>query len=176
MSVLWLFLALWLAHVDSYLSSAPLSSTTWALSPLSYRSTARVIASPASPARMARWRCAATGAAETTVQSIMTGRDKLMTLTPDMPINTAVRILLDNSLNGAPVVSRLQPNTLLGVMSSFDILWKEAGTKEVSKYFESDNYEDIVRKILAGKVRDAMSKQPLSVPPSCRLGPRAHVA
>ena len=54
---------------------------------------------------------------------------------------------------------------LVGVLSSFDVLYAEAGGSRVlPNIMEADDYEQLVKKILAKKVADAMSTAPVCAP------------
>ena len=86
----------------------------------------------------------------------------LLTLTPDMSIDETLQLFLQNDLSAAPVVDR--EKKLVGIVSSFDFLQKEAfegsllavgGSQEmVEKYVEA------AKKICGQRVEDVMSKNP----------------
>jgi len=98
-----------------------------------------------------------------TVEDCMT--PCLLTLTPNTSIDETMALLLQNGLSGAPVVSN--DNELLGMVSSYDFLQKEAfqgallpiaGSRE-----DVEAYAQAAQKICAQKVGEIMTQNPITV-------------
>jgi CBS domain-containing protein len=105
-----------------------------------------------------------------TARSIMSTR--LITLTPDTSIVEAARLLLDNKINGAPVVD--DKGRLLGIICQSDLIAQQkkipiptlfAFLDSVIPLGSQKQIEKQVRKIAALTVADAMTREPVSVHP-----------
>ena len=110
----------------------------------------------------------------TTVRDIMTTR--VITLQPDMDITRATRILLDNRINGAPVVN--DQGALLGILCQSDLIAQQKKLPIPAVFSLLDSYitlpggqklEKQIRKIAALKVADAMTPNPVTVQADTRL-------
>jgi CBS domain-containing protein len=110
----------------------------------------------------------------TLVQDIMT--TEVITLTPDTEITRAARILLDNRINGAPVVD--DSGSLVGILCQSDLIvqQKKLPIPTIFTFLESliqlassKHIEKQVRKIAAIAVSDAMTPDPVTVSPATEL-------
>ena len=107
------------------------------------------------------------------VADCMTPRKDLMTLTPSSSVDEAMRQLLLSGVSGAPVVDDETGTLLVGVISSFDFLYKEAGDGAllpISGSFENvEKYIDAAKKICARRVEDVMSRNTLTIESSSTM-------
>jgi CBS domain-containing protein len=107
------------------------------------------------------------------VSDCMTPRKDLMTLTPSSSVDEAMRQLLLTGVSGAPVVDDETGTLLLGVISSFDFLQKEAGDGAllpISGSFENvEKYIDAAKKICAKRVEDVMSVDAVTIESSSTM-------
>lgn len=91
------------------------------------------------------------------------------TLSPDQPVDEAIKSLLSLGVTGAPVVDDKTGTTLLGVVSAWDFLQKEAFEGAVVPIEGSQEniarYAQIARKICGQKVSDIMTENPRTVSP-----------
>jgi CBS domain-containing protein len=110
----------------------------------------------------------------TTVRDIMT--TKVITLTPDTEITRATQILLENQINGAPVVDA--EGRLIGILCQSDLIAQQKKLPIPTVFTLLDAYitlptsqklEKQIRKIAALKVADAMTAQPVTVQADTRL-------
>ncbi|MEJ2041408.1 MAG: CBS domain-containing protein [Desulfosarcinaceae bacterium] len=110
----------------------------------------------------------------TTARDIMT--TQVITLTPDMDITRATQILLDNRINGAPVID--DEARLVGILCQSDLIAQQKKLPIPTVFTLLDSYitlpnsqklEKQVRKIAAIKVADAMSPRPVTVKADTRL-------
>lgn len=108
------------------------------------------------------------------VKDIMT-RD-VITLSPDTDIVEAARILLQNRINGAPVVDG--DGKLLGILCQSDLIAQQKKLPVPSYFtfldglFATTSMRDIekeVRKIAAATVSQAMTPDPVTVQPETRI-------
>ena len=110
----------------------------------------------------------------TTARDIMT--TEVITLAPDTDIIQAARVLLDNGINGAPVVD--QEGQLQGLLCQSDLVVQQKRLPLPSVFslldmaiplFSSRQIEKEVGKIAALKVSEAMTKDPVTVSPDTEL-------
>ena len=109
-----------------------------------------------------------------TVNDIMT--TDLITLTPDMDIATAGNILLENRINGAPVMD--DSGRLVGILCQSDLIAQQKKLPiptvftlldSVFQLSSKKQIEKQVRKITALTVLDAMTPNPVTVRPDSTL-------
>jgi CBS-domain-containing membrane protein len=110
----------------------------------------------------------------TTVREIMT--TDVITLSPDTEIVKATQVLLDNRINGAPVVD--ESGRVLGILCQSDLIaqQKKLPLPSVFAFLESlfplesmKKIEREVRKIAALTAADAMTPEPVTVSPDTDL-------
>lgn len=106
----------------------------------------------------------------TEVRDIMTRQ--VITLSPDADIVSAAKTLLDNRINGAPVVD--SGGRLLGILCQSDLIAQQKKLPIPSLFTLLDSViqlrtpqqiEKQVRKIVAIKVSEAMTADPVTVRP-----------
>jgi CBS domain-containing protein len=106
------------------------------------------------------------------VKDIMT-RD-VLTVAPETHMTDAARLLLENQINGLPVVDR--DGRLVGILCQSDLVAQQKKLPLPSVFFFLDGYipipltsrkhiEDEVRKIAAITVAEAMTPHPVTVHP-----------
>ena len=109
-----------------------------------------------------------------TVKDIMT--TDVITLTPEMDIATAGRLLLENSINGAPVLDA--GGDLVGILCQTDLIAQQKDPPTPTFFTLLDSViqltsrkeiEKQVRKITALKVSEAMTPNPVTVRPDSKL-------
>ncbi len=95
---------------------------------------------------------------------------KIISLTPDTEIQKAVKILLENHINGAPVVN--EQEELVGILCQSDLIFQQ---KEIPfppiftmldsfiPLSSSKHMEDSLKKMAAISVDQAMVKKPVTV-------------
>jgi CBS domain-containing protein len=97
---------------------------------------------------------------------------ELITLTPEMDFVTAAKILLDRSINGAPVVDA--DGRLMGILCQSDLIAQQKRMPMPTLITLLDSYiqltsakqlEKEVRKIAALTVAEAMTPNPVTVAP-----------
>ena len=105
-----------------------------------------------------------------TVKDIMT--TELITLAPDMDIATAGKILLENRINGAPLLDH--SGRLVGILCQSDLIAQQKSIPIPSLFTLLDGYISLttskrmdkeVEKIAATKVAEAMTPNPKTVEP-----------
>ena len=105
-----------------------------------------------------------------TVRDIMT--TPVITVTPDMNIASAAKILLDNRVNGAPVVD--DKGRLAGILCQSDLIAQQKKLPiptlftfldSVIQLSSAKQIEKQIRKIAALTVADAMTPEPVTVHP-----------
>jgi len=105
-----------------------------------------------------------------TVRDIMT--TPVITVTPDMNIASAAKILLDNRVNGAPVVD--DQGRLVGILCQSDLIAQQKKLPiptlftfldSVIQLSSAKQIEKQIRKIAALTVADAMTPEPVAVHP-----------
>lgn len=108
-----------------------------------------------------------------TAKDIMT--TDCITLTPDTDIVTAAKTLLDNSINGAPVMDN---EAVVGVLCQSDLVAQQKRVTLPSFFtlldgvFPLSSHEDLKKemtKIAAVKVADAMTPAPTFISPDTAL-------
>lgn len=104
------------------------------------------------------------------VRDIMTST--LITLTPDMGIVEAARILMDNNINGAPVLDR--EGVLVGILCRDDLISQQKKLPLPSYFIMLDGIIPLISpkhleremdKITATNVEHAMTAKPVTVSP-----------
>ena len=109
-----------------------------------------------------------------TVKDIMT--TEVFTLTPNMEIATACKILLDNRINGAPVLD--DNGRLVGILCQSDLIAQQKRLPiptvftlldSVIQLTSKKQIEKQVRKITALTVSEAMTPNPVTVRPDSGL-------
>ncbi len=100
----------------------------------------------------------------------------LVTLTPDMEITQAAKLLFDNHVNGAPVVG--QGGKMIGILCQSDLIVQQKKIPIPSLFTFLDGFipltslkkiEKTIQKIAATTVRDAMTANPVSVHPDTNI-------
>ena len=109
-----------------------------------------------------------------TAKDIMT--TQLITLTPEMDFTTAAKILLDNHINGAPVVN--EQKELIGLLCQSDLVAQHKQLPVPTLITLLDSYvrltstkqlEKEARKIAALTVEEAMTPTPITVAPDSTI-------
>ena len=109
-----------------------------------------------------------------TVRDIMT--TDLITVSPEMDIVTAAKILLDKRINGVPVVN--ESGDLLGILCQSDLIAQQKKLPiptvftfldSVIQLSSSKKIQTQVKKIAALKVEDAMTPDPVTVKPDTQI-------
>ncbi len=104
------------------------------------------------------------------VKDIMT--QDIITVTPDMEIVAAAKILMDNHINGAPVVD--EEGTLVGILCRDDLISQQKKLPLPSFFIVLDglipltstkHLEKEMAKIAATTVAQAMTPDPITVSP-----------
>ena len=100
----------------------------------------------------------------------------LITVAPNMDIVTAAKILLDNRINGAPVVD--ENGHLLGILCQSDLIAQQKKLPiptiftfldSIIQLTSSKKIQKQVQKIAALKVSDAMTPEPVIVQPDTQI-------
>lgn len=100
----------------------------------------------------------------------------LVTLTPDMEITQAAKLLFDNHVNGAPVVGK--DGKMIGILCQSDLIVQQKKIPIPSLFTFLDGFipltslkkiEKTIQKIAATTVRDAMTANPVSVHPDTNI-------
>lgn len=108
--------------------------------------------------------------------AMLTARDimttDLITVSPEMEISAAAKILLENRINGAPVVDNA--NNLVGILCQSDLVAQQKKLPiptlftfldGIFQLTSTKQIEKQVQKIAALKVSDAMTPRPVTVKP-----------
>jgi predicted transcriptional regulator len=105
-----------------------------------------------------------------------------ITLTPDMEISAAVRILLERGVNGAPVLN--EQGEVLGVLCQSDLIAQQK-TLALPSFFtlldgliplaSEHDLKQEMRKIAATTVEDAMSQPAITVGPETSVEEIANI-
>ncbi|KAB1441143.1 CBS domain-containing protein [Pseudodesulfovibrio senegalensis] len=107
-------------------------------------------------------------------RDIMT--EKAITLKPDTDIVSAVKTLLENKINGVPVVE--DDGSVIGVLTQSDLVAQQKELKLPSFFtlldgvFPLSSYEELdkqLQKISAIVVREAMTPAPATVTPETKI-------
>jgi len=108
------------------------------------------------------------------VRDIMT--IDLFTVAPNMDIITAAKILLDNRINGAPVVD--ESGHLVGILCQSDLIAQQKKLPIPTLFTFLDSFIQLtsskkiqqqVKKIAALKVSDAMTPEPVAIQPDTQI-------
>ena len=100
----------------------------------------------------------------------------IITVTPETEIAQAARLLLDNRINGLPVVDT--QGRLVGIVCQSDLIVQQKRVRVPSLFTFLDGYitltstrhfEREVEKIAASQVRQAMTPDPASVSPDTAI-------
>ena len=100
----------------------------------------------------------------------------LITVTPDMDISKAAKILFDNQINGAPVVD--DSGGLVGILCQSDLITQQKKLPiptiftfldSIIRLTSTKQIEKQVRKIAALTVSEAMTPKPVTVRPDTDL-------
>lgn len=109
-----------------------------------------------------------------TAQEIMTRQ--LITLSPEMEFNAAARVLLDNRINGAPVVD--SSGQLVGILCQSDLVAQHKKLPVPTLLTLLDSFvrltpgkqlEREARKIAALTVEEAMTPDPVTISPDTTI-------
>lgn len=109
-----------------------------------------------------------------TARKIMT--TEIITLSPDTDIIQAAKVLLDNKINGAPVIDAA--GRLQGILCQSDLVFQQKSLPIPSVFTMLDiviplsstrQLEKQISKITAMKVSDAMTKDPVTIQPDTDL-------
>jgi CBS domain-containing protein len=110
----------------------------------------------------------------TCAKDIMT--TQLITLSPEMEITVAAGVLLDNRINGAPVLD--DDKRLVGILCQSDLIVQQKKLPLPTLFTFLDGFiqltstrqmEKQVRKIAALRVSEAMTPNPVTVKPDTRI-------
>jgi CBS domain-containing protein len=94
-------------------------------------------------------------------------------VSPDTPLNEAIKILAEKRISGLPVVTN--DGKLIGVISETDLMWQETGVTPPAYimlldsviYLENPGrYERDLHKALGQTVGEVMTKDPITVKPT----------
>ena len=101
----------------------------------------------------------------------------VISVSPDMEIVKATEILLESHINGVPVLDH--NDLLIGILCQSDLISQQKNIPMPSLFTFLDGFipltstkklEKIIQKIAAITVRDAMTKDPVSVQPDTDIG------
>ena len=107
-------------------------------------------------------------------KNIMT--KNLITVTPEMEIAEAAKLLLKNRINGVPVINK--KGVLVGILCQSDLIAQQRNIPIPSLFTLLDGYIPLtlskrldkeVAKIAATKVADAMTPDPVAVTPDTEI-------
>jgi len=115
------------------------------------------------------------------VEDFMTGR--VVTVTPDTPILTAAKLMLEHRISGLPVLDGF--GRVIGVISETDLLREDGKNADGSPWLQmvagAEGPTSDPAKLGARKVDEIMSREPITVAPNepitqaCRLLAQHHV-
>ena len=97
---------------------------------------------------------------------------KIIKVTPETDTSQAAKLLLDNRINGVPVIN--ESGTLVGILCQSDLIVQQKNIPIPSLFTLLDGYIPLtlfkhldkeVEKIAATKVADAMTPDPVTVDP-----------
>lgn len=106
-----------------------------------------------------------------TVANVMTANP--IVVSPETPLNEAIKILAEKRISGLPVVT--EGGKLVGVISETDLMWQETGVTPPAYIMLLDSviylqnpaqYERDLHKALGQTVGEVMTKDPITVKPS----------
>jgi CBS domain-containing protein len=115
-----------------------------------------------------------------TVGEVMTPNP--ITVMPETPLQTAIKLLAEHRISGLPVVDDQQK--LVGVISDTDLMWQESGVDAPPYIMLLDSiiylqnparYEKELHKALGQTVGEVMNDVPISIPPTQTLREAAHL-
>lgn len=115
-----------------------------------------------------------------TVGEVMTPNP--ITVTPETPLQTAIKLLAEHRISGLPVVNDQQK--LVGVISDTDLMWQESGVDAPPYIMLLDSiiylqnparYEKELHKALGQTVGEVMNDVPISIQPTQTLREAAHL-
>lgn len=115
-----------------------------------------------------------------TVADVMT-RD-LIVVKPEMALNEAIKLMVDNRISGMPVVN--DQGKLVGVISESDLMWQETGVEpppfitilDSVIYLQNPaRYEKDIHKALGQTVGEVMTEKPITIKPDKPLREAAHI-
>ncbi|BFM41343.1 CBS domain-containing protein [Synechocystis sp. LKSZ1] len=115
-----------------------------------------------------------------TVGEVMTPNP--ITVTPETPLQTAIKLLAEHRISGLPVVDDQQK--LVGVISDTDLMWQESGVDAPPYIMLLDSiiylqnparYEKELHKALGQTVGEVMNDMPISIQPTRTLREAAHL-
>lgn len=95
---------------------------------------------------------------------------ELVTVTPSTPLAEAVKLLVDRSISGLPVID--DAGKLVGVISESDLMWREQGLEQPPYmiflggviYFKNPlTYDRDLHKALGQTVGEVMTAQAISI-------------
>lgn len=101
---------------------------------------------------------------------------KVISVSPETEVTKAAKILLDNSVNGMPVVDT--EGRLVGIICQSDLIAQQKQLPLPSVFtlldgviplFSQKNLESEARKIIATTVSDAMTPDPVTISPESSL-------
>ena len=117
-----------------------------------------------------------------TIADIMT--HPVLTVSPETPLNEAVRLLAENHISGLPVVDA--DNKLVGVISESDLMWRETGVHSPAYIMLLDSviylenpakYDRDLHKALGQTVAEVMTKHKnlTTIPTNCPIASAANL-
>lgn len=115
-----------------------------------------------------------------TVGEVMTPNP--ITVTPETPLQSAIKLLAEHRISGLPVVDDQQK--LVGVISDTDLMWQESGVDAPPYIMLLDSiiylqnparYEKELHKALGQTVGEVMNDLPISIQPTQTLREAAHL-
>ena len=101
---------------------------------------------------------------------------EIITVTPEMEIAQAAKLLLENRINGAPVIN--EAGKLVGILCQSDLIAQQKSIPIPSLFTLLDGYIPLtpskrmdkeVEKIAATKVAEAMTPNPVTVEPGTEI-------
>ncbi len=105
-----------------------------------------------------------------------------ITVTPQTPLQEAIKILAAKHISGLPVVN--EEGKLVGVISETDLMWRETGVDappyimflDSIIYLENPaRYDKEIHKALGQTVKEVMSDKAISIKPQQKLKEAAHL-
>jgi CBS domain-containing protein len=124
----------------------------------------------------------------TTVADVMTRNP--IAVTPETPLNEAIKVLAERRISGLPVVAQAGAQTsspngkLVGVISESDLMWRESGMTpppyimilDSVIYLENPGkYERELHKALGQTVGEVMTKDLVTITPDAPLRKAAQI-
>jgi CBS domain-containing protein len=115
-----------------------------------------------------------------TVADVMTPQP--VTVTPQTPLQEAVKLLAEKHISGLPVVD--ESGKLVGVISETDLMWQETGIDPPPYIMILDSviylqnpsrHEKMLHKVLGQTVGEVMTDKPISIKSYQSLRDAAHL-